>query len=107
MMIPKNQLSIYHRAFKAYLKELENAEADRKLRDSLAAGRVEYKAYLKELEKAEDDPKLRESILAGHTDKVSRFVVLEIGQQINLLCLQDLFLRKNCHCLTVFLLCAP
>ena len=69
MMIPKNQLSIYHRAFKAYLKELENAEADRKLRDSLASGRVEYKAYLKELEKAEDDPKLRESILAGHTDK--------------------------------------
>lgn len=69
MMTPKNQLSIYHRAFKAYLKELETAKADRKLHDSLAAGRVEYKAYLKELEKAEDDPKLRESILAGHTDK--------------------------------------
>ena len=65
----KNQLSIYHRAFKAYIKELQNAKADQKLHEALLADRAEYKAYLKELQKAEDDPGLQEAIVSGRTGK--------------------------------------
>lgn len=67
--MPKNQLSIYHRAFKAYVKELQNAEAERKLHEALMAGRAEYKKYLKELELTEEDPKLHQAIAAGRTEK--------------------------------------
>lgn len=67
--MPKNQLSIYHRAFKAYVRALQDAEAERKLHEALMAGRAEYKQYLKELEKAEDDPRLHQAIAAGRTEK--------------------------------------
>jgi len=67
--MPKNQLSIYHRAFKAYVRELQDADAERKLHEALMAGRAEYKKYLKDLEQAEDDPKLHQAIAAARTEK--------------------------------------
>ena len=65
----KNQLSIYHRAFKAYLHELQKAKADRKLQEALLANQQEHRAYLAKLQKAGTDPKLREAIVAGYKGK--------------------------------------
>lgn len=62
----KNQLSIYHRAFKSFLKELQSAKADRKLQEALLANQQEHRAYLAKLKKAESEPKLREAIIGGY-----------------------------------------
>ena len=68
-MIIKNQLSIYHRAFKSFLQELQSAKADRKLQEAMLANQQEHKAYLAKLKKAGSDPKLREAIMAGYNGK--------------------------------------
>ena len=65
----KNQLSIYHRAFKSFLQELQTAKADRKLQEAMLANQQEHKAYLAKLKKAGTDPKLREAIMAGYKGK--------------------------------------
>ena len=65
----KNQLSIYHRAFKSFLQELQTAKADRKLQEAMLANQQEHKAYLAKLKKAGSDPKLREAIMAGYKGK--------------------------------------
>ncbi len=65
----KNQLSIYHRAFKCFLKELQSAKADRKLQEAMLANQQEHKAYLTKLKKAESEPKLREAIMGAYKGK--------------------------------------
>ncbi len=58
----KNQLSVYHRAFKIFLQELQRAKADRKLQEAMLANQQEHKAYLAKLKKAGNDEKLIEAI---------------------------------------------
>ena len=65
----KNQLSIYHRAFKRLLQELQDAKADRKLQEAMLVNQQEHRAYLAKLKKAGSDPKLREAIMAGYQGK--------------------------------------
>ncbi len=65
----KNQLSIYHRAFKGFLAELSRTKADRKLHEALLENQKEHRAYLAKLKKAENDPGLYESILGGFSGK--------------------------------------
>lgn len=65
----KNQLSIYHRAFKRLLQELQAAKADRKLQEAMLVNQQEHRAYLAKLKKAGSDPKLREAIMAGYQGK--------------------------------------